>query len=60
MYVCKKDVKISLFFSANMPQESERHKTSLRNGLKKLVNVSIWKKKRYVVWAVSIPLALFG
>ncbi|XP_070150511.1 monocarboxylate transporter 10 isoform X1 [Polyergus mexicanus] len=46
--------------SPNMPQEDERHKTSLRNGLKKLVNVSIWKKKRYVVWAVSIPLALFG
>ncbi|KAK0162174.1 hypothetical protein PV327_008532 [Microctonus hyperodae] len=28
--------------------------------LKKLINVSIWKKKRYVVWASAIPIALFG
>lgn len=24
------------------------------------INLSIWKKKRYVVWASAIPLALFG
>ncbi|XP_011644781.1 monocarboxylate transporter 10 [Pogonomyrmex barbatus] len=43
-------------------QEDEpRHKTkSIRSRLKEFVNVSIWKKKRYVVWASSIPLALFG
>ncbi|XP_043281248.1 monocarboxylate transporter 10 isoform X2 [Venturia canescens] len=28
--------------------------------LKEVVNVSIWKKKKYVVWASAIPLALFG
>ncbi|XP_012060518.1 PREDICTED: monocarboxylate transporter 10 [Atta cephalotes] len=42
-------------------QGDKSHKTkSLRNHMKEFVNVSIWKKKRYVVWAVSIPLALFG
>ncbi|CAL1677861.1 unnamed protein product [Lasius platythorax] len=46
----------------NIPQEDEPQQKakSLRNSLKEFVNVSIWKKKRYVVWAVSIPLALFG
>ncbi|KAL0116712.1 hypothetical protein PUN28_009964 [Cardiocondyla obscurior] len=33
---------------------------SIRKRLKEFVNVSIWKKKRYVVWASSIPIALFG
>ncbi|XP_011051927.1 PREDICTED: monocarboxylate transporter 10 isoform X1 [Acromyrmex echinatior] len=42
-------------------QGDKSHKIkSLRNHMKEFVNVSIWKKKRYVVWAVSIPLALFG
>ncbi|XP_057319328.1 monocarboxylate transporter 10 isoform X2 [Microplitis mediator] len=27
---------------------------------KATINLSIWKKKRYVVWASAIPLALFG
>ncbi|XP_029159390.1 monocarboxylate transporter 10 isoform X2 [Nylanderia fulva] len=45
-----------------IPQEDESQKKrkSLRNNVKEFVNVSIWKKKRYVVWAVSIPVALFG
>ncbi|XP_018314469.1 monocarboxylate transporter 10 isoform X1 [Mycetomoellerius zeteki] len=40
--------------------DKSHKKKSLRNHLKEFVNVSIWKKKRYVVWAISIPLALFG
>lgn len=28
--------------------------------LKSFVNVDNWKKKRYVVWALSIPVALIG
>uniref|UniRef100_A0A1L8DEH1 Putative monocarboxylate transporter n=1 Tax=Nyssomyia neivai TaxID=330878 RepID=A0A1L8DEH1_9DIPT len=27
---------------------------------KSLINVDNWKKKRYVIWALSIPVALFG
>ncbi|XP_036147224.1 monocarboxylate transporter 10 [Monomorium pharaonis] len=44
-----------------LPQRNESYETkSIRKRLKEFVNVSIWKKKRYVVWASSIPLALFG
>ncbi|XP_014220710.1 monocarboxylate transporter 10-like [Trichogramma pretiosum] len=28
--------------------------------LKEAVNVSIWKRKKYLVWATVIPIALFG
>lgn len=48
----------NIFFSVS--QETQKKTKSLRTNLKEFVNVSIWKKKRYVVWAVSIPLALFG
>ncbi|XP_011146128.1 monocarboxylate transporter 10 isoform X2 [Harpegnathos saltator] len=47
----------------NVPQEDEKgpkSKAKLRNCMKEIVNVSIWKRKRYVLWACSIPLALFG
>lgn len=46
----------------NLPQQNEvmRPKTKLWNRLKEVVNVNIWRKKRYVVWSSSIPLALFG
>lgn len=49
------------FFSASTSQEESQHNAkSLRNSLKEFVNVSIWKRKRYVVWSISIPVALFG
>lgn len=28
--------------------------------LRSLINVDIWKKKRYIIWALSIPVALIG
>lgn len=37
-----------------------KSKSSFKNCVKQVINVSIWRKKRYVVWASSIPLALFG
>lgn len=49
-----------LFKPIPLSQETQKKTKSLRTNLKEFVNVSIWKKKRYVVWAVSIPLALFG
>lgn len=51
-----------IFFLVNTPQEdeSQHNAKSLRNSLKEFINVSIWKRKRYVVWSVSIPVALFG
>ncbi|XP_020295253.1 monocarboxylate transporter 10 isoform X2 [Pseudomyrmex gracilis] len=46
----------------NAPQqdEPELKAKSFRSRVKEFVNVSIWNRKRYVVWACSIPLALFG
>lgn len=35
-------------------------RSNFRAKLKKVVNISIWKQKRYVIWASAIPLALFG
>lgn len=35
-------------------------KVEKKKDKKKLLNVSIWKNKRYLIWAVVIPLALFG
>ncbi|XP_031828818.1 monocarboxylate transporter 10-like protein kar isoform X2 [Nomia melanderi] len=42
------------------PRNQLKSKSNFKSCLKEVVNVSIWKKKRYVVWASSIPLALFG
>ncbi|XP_043252475.1 monocarboxylate transporter 10 isoform X1 [Colletes gigas] len=42
------------------PGDQLKAKTNFQSCLKEVVNVSIWRKKRYVVWASSIPLALFG
>ncbi|XP_023248132.1 monocarboxylate transporter 10-like [Copidosoma floridanum] len=35
-------------------------KKKFRTMLKEVVNRSIWKRKKYVVWASAIPIALFG
>ena len=32
----------------------------LRRSLSLLFNISIWKSKKYVIWALCIPLSLFG
>nr|XP_033206459.1 monocarboxylate transporter 10 isoform X1 [Bombus vancouverensis nearcticus]XP_033206461.1 monocarboxylate transporter 10 isoform X1 [Bombus vancouverensis nearcticus]XP_033206462.1 monocarboxylate transporter 10 isoform X1 [Bombus vancouverensis nearcticus]XP_033206463.1 monocarboxylate transporter 10 isoform X1 [Bombus vancouverensis nearcticus] len=44
----------------SVPRDQLNSKSGFKNCLKQVVNVSIWKRKRYVVWATSIPLALFG
>ncbi|XP_060814940.1 monocarboxylate transporter 10 isoform X3 [Bombus pascuorum] len=44
----------------SVPRDQLKSKSGFKNCLKQVVNVSIWKRKRYVVWASSIPLALFG
>jgi MCP family monocarboxylic acid transporter-like MFS transporter 10 len=51
-----------MFILVNIPQriEPQLKSKSLQSRLKEFVNVSIWKKKQYVLWACSIPLALFG
>lgn len=45
----------------NRPTRSRSpSKSNFRHRLKEVINLSIWKRQRYVVWASSIPLALFG
>ncbi|XP_071872892.1 monocarboxylate transporter 10-like protein kar isoform X2 [Bombus fervidus] len=44
----------------SVPRDQLKSKSGFKSCLKQVVNVSIWKRKRYVVWASSIPLALFG
>ncbi|XP_015597633.1 monocarboxylate transporter 10 isoform X2 [Cephus cinctus] len=41
-------------------RQSSLQTRSFRRKLQEIINVSIWKRKRYVVWASAIPLALFG
>ncbi|CAK9814391.1 Monocarboxylate transporter 10 [Anthophora plagiata] len=43
-----------------VPRDQLKSKSNFKSCLKEVVNFSIWRKKRYVVWASSIPLALFG
>lgn len=35
-------------------------RSSCNNLMRSLINVDNWKKKKYIIWALSIPLALFG
>ncbi|KAK1135635.1 hypothetical protein K0M31_000222 [Melipona bicolor] len=41
-------------------REQLKSKSNFKTCLKQVINVSIWRRKRYVVWASSIPFALFG
>lgn len=31
-----------------------------KNGWRKVINISIWKNKKYLVWAIAFPASLFG
>lgn len=47
----------------HFPLESSKKKTGrtrLNVFMRSIVNVEIWKRKRYVIWAMCVPLALFG
>ncbi|KAJ9587794.1 hypothetical protein L9F63_018777, partial [Diploptera punctata] len=41
-------------------QTSRIHGQSFWKKVRGAVNVDIWKKKRYVIWALAVPSALFG
>lgn len=47
----------AILFVPVCPNEKQK-KTKIEK--KKLLNTSIWKNKRYIIWALVIPLALFG
>ncbi|XP_058798136.1 monocarboxylate transporter 10 isoform X2 [Phymastichus coffea] len=48
--------------AALSPDESQviERKKRFVDMIKELINKSIWKRKKYVVWACAIPIALFG
>lgn len=35
-------------------------KPSESAGFKSLINTDIWRQRKYVIWALAIPVALFG
>lgn len=42
------------------PPQRKPGQSSLNMFVRSLVNVNNWKKKRYVIWSLSIPIALIG
>lgn len=47
----------AILFVPVCPNEKKKKKAPKK---KALLNMSIWKNKRYIIWALVIPLALFG
>lgn len=49
---------------ANIPPSpnctSRLYKHSVCSCVKSFINVDIWRKKKYVIWALAVPSALFG
>jgi MCP family monocarboxylic acid transporter-like MFS transporter 10 len=39
---------------------SRLHKHSVWSCVRSVINVDIWRKKKYVIWALAVPSALFG
>ncbi|KAJ8723281.1 hypothetical protein PYW08_003193 [Mythimna loreyi] len=46
--------------SPSIVLKTAREDDSLKSLLKSVVNVQIWKNKKYRMWALSMPVALFG
>lgn len=42
------------------PPKKKPGRSPCNTFLRSVLNVDIWKKKKYVIWAVCVPLALFG
>lgn len=42
------------------PPRIKPGRSSCNNLMRSLINVDNWKKKKYIIWALSIPIALFG
>ncbi|XP_021937048.1 monocarboxylate transporter 10 isoform X2 [Zootermopsis nevadensis] len=49
---------------ANIPPSPSRTSRLYKHGVwscvRNVINVDIWKKKKYVIWALAVPSALFG
>uniref|UniRef100_T1IVH9 Uncharacterized protein n=1 Tax=Strigamia maritima TaxID=126957 RepID=T1IVH9_STRMM len=62
-------VLCSLVFTPQLPVEKSPERTihshqswmdKCRHFCTKIVNINLWKNKRYRIWALTIPVALFG
>ncbi|KAL5274451.1 SLC16A2.2 family protein [Megaselia abdita] len=42
------------------PPKKKPGRSPFNTFIRSVLNVDIWKKKKYVIWAVCVPLALFG
>lgn len=42
------------------PPRSKPGRSKANMFLRSIINVDIWKRKKYVIWALCVPLALFG
>uniref|UniRef100_A0A182SRY1 Major facilitator superfamily (MFS) profile domain-containing protein n=1 Tax=Anopheles maculatus TaxID=74869 RepID=A0A182SRY1_9DIPT len=42
------------------PPKIKPGRSAVNTFLRSFINFDNWKKKRYIIWAVSIPIALFG
>lgn len=57
-------ILFSIIFKPLQPlppkKPSKMHKSICYNVTRSIINFDNWKRKKYVVWAISIPVALFG
>lgn len=42
------------------PKERKESRSECYNITRSIINFDNWKRKKYIIWAVSIPIALFG
>lgn len=42
------------------PKEKKLGRSPLYNLARSIINFDNWKKKKYIIWAISVPVALFG
>lgn len=42
------------------PPTKKKHNHTFRSKLSTIINVEIWKKKKFIIWTSALPIALFG
>ena len=50
----------ALSFKPLMPKPTTRPGEAKKSCVEQIVHVDNWKNKKYVIWALSVPSALFG
>ena len=42
------------------PPAKKRHNHTLKAKCSTIINVDIWKKKKFIIWTIALPVSLFG